>query len=154
MTRRAKVTLVGVLASIVVLLVVVLGLPILLRSRIRRNEAFAVNSLRKIVAVESTYAKSHPRQGFNCDPFRSAGRSGVLDEMLPIREIFEQSSTYHYRFEFSNCSAAGYSIAANFLDPGPIAPYTFCSDQRGVIRFEPDSSRCDEKRLVCAGDLP
>lgn len=154
MTRIAKMTLVGAVAIIVVLVVIAIGFPILLRSRIRRNEAFALGSLRRIVAVESAYAKSHPRQGYVCGLFPSAGGGGMPDEIVPIREIFKQSSKYYYNFEFDNCSAVGYRIVANPLYPGPIAPYTFCSDQTGVIRFEPSPSKCGEKSPVWAGDRP
>jgi len=154
MTRIAKMTLVGAVATIVVLVVIVIVLPILLRSRIRRNEAFALGSLRRIVAVESAYAKSHPHQGYACGPFPSAGRGDMPHEIDPIRNIFKQSSTHYYTFEFNNCSAVGYWIVANPLHPGPIAPYTFCSDQTGVIRFEPSLSKCDGMSPVWVSDRP
>lgn len=154
MTRKEKLMLVGALAIIVVPLVIGFGIPSLLRFRLRRKEASARSALRKIVALETAYAKSHPRQGYICGPFPSEDGRHMPDEMLSIRQIFNESSTYYYGFEFNNCSAVGFWIVAK----GPSNDETwwdmFCSDQTGVIHVALVDSECDEKSPVWVSDRP
>jgi hypothetical protein len=137
----ARLPAVAILAAL--LLVAALGVPYLIRHRIRSNEAAALVSLRKIIALSNAYIERTQTVDSVCGRFSPNARNDRL-EQAQVRAVFEDALKHDYQLELSNCSQVGYRIVANPIHSGPIAPYRFCSDQTGVIHFAESSSKCEE----------
>jgi len=82
-----------------------------------------------------------------CELFSSNARNDLW-EQREVREIAEEALKHDYQLEFRNCTQVGYTIVANPIHSGPIAAYTFCSDQTAVIHFAASPSGCDNSSLV------
>ena len=149
MTAKVVMGRLPALAVLAALLLVaaLLGIPYLIRHRIRSNEADALVSLRKIIAIANADIERTQTVDSVCGRFSSNARNDGL-EQAQVRAVFEEALKHDYQLEFRNCSQIGYRIVANPIHPGPIAPYRFCSDQTGVIHFADSSSTCDESSPI------
>jgi hypothetical protein len=150
-TKKARRRVVGILAILLLLTALVVG-PYVIKSRIRSNEASAITSLQKVIALgNASIMESHTLE-FVCGQLSNAQNDKL--EQAQVRAVFEEALKHDYRLEFRNCSQVAYRVVANPMHPGPIAPHTFCSDQTGVIRFAPSPSTCDDNSSVWHGARP
>ncbi len=78
----------------VMLIVAAIAIPNLLRARIQANEASAVFQTRRLVIAETSYANSHPQNGFTCS----------LSELGTISGL-GNGQKHGYQFELQNLPA-------------------------------------------------
>jgi hypothetical protein len=148
----ARLRVVAVLAALL-LVALLLGGPYVIRHRIRSNEAAALVSRRKIIAIENAHMERYNIFGAICDRSSSNARNDTWEQMQ-IHAVIEEAQKHDYQLEFRNCSQVAYSIVANPLHSGPIAPHTFCSDQTAVIHFAPSPSTCDGSNPIWTDTRP
>jgi len=138
----------------IILIIAAIAIPNLLRSRIAANEASAVGSLRTIntgaVTYSASYGNGFPPNLGTLGPPAAAGAvncntASLIDNVLALG----QKSGYNFALNPGaavaaagpGCAAAGgttYFITAAPIPPvGTTGQRSFCSDQSGVIRFDP-----------------
>jgi prepilin-type N-terminal cleavage/methylation domain-containing protein len=134
----------------IILIIAAIAIPNLMRSRMAANEASAANSVRTLTSAEITYATTYPDVGFACTlsylgPYAAIPTStaaGLIDAVL------SSGQKAGYSFALSNCNgtpALSVSINANPVSGGGIRK--FCSDQSGVVRFDPGTGNCTPTSL-------
>jgi hypothetical protein len=148
----ARLRVVAVLAALL-LVALLVGSPYVIRHRIRSNEAAALVSLRKIIALANTYIERNQTVDSVCGRFSSNAQNDRV-EQAQVRAVFEEALKHDYQLEFTNCSQVAYRVVASPIHPGPIAPNRFCSDQTGVIHFTESSSTCDESSPIWVDRRP
>ena len=133
----------------IILIIAAIAIPNLLRSRIAANEASAVGSLRTLNTAEITYNTTYPNVGFTCglaalgpatgSPTSSA--AGLIDGNLA------SGNKSGYTFALTNCpTATGSSIVVSYQTTatpqsvGTTGQRGFCSDNSGVIKYDPGGS--------------
>ena len=134
----------GYLGLAFIPLLIIAGIPNLLRARIAGNEASAVSALRVVTTAEINYQQEHPDKGFTCDlgELKSAGK---------IDSSIARGTKNGYAFSLQNCWAGAnaavekYQVLARPLRRNQTGRRTFCSDESAVIRT--DSSESIERCL-------
>jgi type IV pilus assembly protein PilA len=144
----------------IILIIAAIAIPSLLRSKIAAQDASAVASVRTIVTGQATYASSYTDQGFTAlanlgQPVAPATpdstKAGLIDDVL--------ASGNKSGFTFASSGSGGDAAAT---PPVPNSKFTasalpnsdatgsriFCTNEQGVIRFEPyvaadAASKCD-----------
>ena len=136
----------------IILIIAAIAIPNLLRSRMAANEASAVGSLRTINTAEVTYSTTYPNIGFaatlaslggttaTCsNPLGAAAANACLiDDVLSLQGI-----NSGYTFAAVGVAGGGSPLLVTYTSqsspsvPGQSGQRFFCSDQSGVIRFNP-----------------
>ena len=146
--RSAVFSILGVIT--VFLIVAAILIPGQVDSRVARNEASAIGSLRALTTLQRRYAADNPSKGFACElaQLRAVAlRNGESDH-----EALLVSQTYAgYRFSLSGCEAdpngavVRYKATAIPSLPGETGVRAFCTDQTGELRYgvngSPESCR-------------
>ena len=129
----------GIAMMPMILIIAAIAIPNLLRARIAANEASAVSSVRLLNATEVSYAERHRDTGFSCKLEDLAG-SG-LDQALAT------GKKHGYVFMLQNCSpdAAGgpntkFQVVVYPEIKSQSGIRAFCSDESGVIKYDPSGS--------------
>jgi type IV pilus assembly protein PilA len=148
-------TLIELLIVVAIILVIAaIAIPNLLRARIAANEASAVGSVRTINTASNTYSSTYGNGfpptlaavGTGSPPAAQAScnEAQLIDNVLTIGT--KQGYTFTYAMANPNaaspagCAAAGgnsFLITAVPQAVGQTGQRSFCSDQSGVIRFDP-----------------
>jgi type IV pilus assembly protein PilA len=132
----------------IILIIAAIAIPNLLRARIAVNEASAVGSVRSIVTAEVSYSSTWgvgfgatiANLGGAIPCTASATTACVLD---PIITVTGQKSGY--KLTATGAGGAGTAVspdtsfeaAAVPVTVGTTGQRTFCSDESGVVRFDP-----------------
>jgi prepilin-type N-terminal cleavage/methylation domain-containing protein len=137
----------------IILIIAVISIPNLLRSRLSANEASAVDSLRTMTTAAVTYSFTYG-DGFppNLAAMGTAtppSAAATCDEAQLIDNILTSGTKSGYTFTYTmananvikspGCSNPGgnsYFIEAHPQTIGQTGQRSFCSDQAGVIRFD------------------
>jgi len=138
----------------IILIIAAIAIPNLLRSRMAANEASAVGTLRVLVTgavtYNSTYGNGFPPSlaalgGVNpatCD------KSNLVDNLITTAPNQKSGYAFSYTMTAPNLAAAAGCAAAGGsgfeADGGPIVAGStgqrrFCTDESGVIRFDPNT---------------
>ena len=139
------------LAGVGGLLLVALLLPVLDGPRSRRyaNESAAVSRLRALNSVEKTFSAAHVDKGFVCElpPFKAA-ESG--ENSVDYPPIFIMTGTYSgYKFVLSNCRTDAKGVVVHYeatavpVERGRTGLRAFCTDDSGLLWYDPDGSAED-----------
>jgi type IV pilus assembly protein PilA len=133
----------------IILIIAAIAIPNLLRSRMAANEASAVGSVRTINTSAVTYSSTYPNQGFPATlgalggvspcPGATQAAACLLDNVLAL------GTKSGYTFVWTGDGATpsvGYTINATPVTVGTTGQRMFCSDQSGVIRFDPSGAGC------------
>jgi prepilin-type N-terminal cleavage/methylation domain-containing protein len=167
--KRAKgFSLIELLIVVAIILIIAgIGIPNYMRSRMSANEAAAVASLRNIstgsVVYSSTYGNGYPPSlltlgpppgnpsGANCD------HANLIDDVvangLKSGFLFTYAMANPNATKPGGCSNAGgnsYFITAIPQAVGQTGQRSFCSDQSGVIRFDPTGNGIDSDAACLA----
>ncbi len=139
----------------IILIIAAIAIPNLLRSRIAANEASAVGSIRTINTSEVTYASTYPNVGFSASlPVLGGGASPaatctasstsacLLDNVLALATAAGSAKSGYYFTYATNAGGGGtlnttYTVLGDPAVAGQTGQRHFCSDQSGVIRFDP-----------------
>jgi type IV pilus assembly protein PilA len=144
----------------IILIIAAIAIPNLLRAKISANESSAVGSIRTINTSEVSYATTYgtgyapaltnlggvtpctASAATACliDPFLSAGtKSGYTFQALPNTGAGTTISPF-----------TGVEVTANPLNVGTTGQRSFCSDQSGVIRYDPAGAVMGTGAGACA----
>lgn len=120
-----------------ILIVAAIAIPNLLRARIAANEASAVGEVRALNTAEVNYSVA-PEAGFTCS---LSDLGGSMD--VPLAGGRKSG----YVFALSGCAAettrgpnVKYQVVAYPFAYNQSGVRAFCSDEAGIIRFEPSGS--------------
>jgi len=148
MRRQKGFSLIELLIVVAIILIIAaIAIPNLLRSRISANEASAVGSLRSINTAEVSYSSTYPDSGYACSlgvlgpttGTPSATAAGLIDGVLA------SGTKSGYSIAVGGCSgtpAMAYTINASPVMPNQSGIRLFCSDQTGIIRYDPGTGTC------------
>ena len=138
----------------IILIIAAIAIPNLLRSRIAAAEASAVGSLRTMntgaVSYSSTYGNGFPPTLAAMGTANPPGANASCNEGQFVDNVLTAGRKQGYTFTYTmgnvnattpnGCAAAGgssYFISAVPQTVGQTGQRSFCTDQSGVIRFDP-----------------
>jgi type IV pilus assembly protein PilA len=139
----------------IILIVAAIAIPNMLRARIAANEAAGVQNVRTITTASltyySTYGNGYPPALVTLGP--SAGVSAtcdnadLIDSVIALAPNTKSGYVYAYAGEIglfpptAGCGAPGfqgYLVTATPTSQGITGQRSFCSDEPGVIHFDPN----------------
>jgi type IV pilus assembly protein PilA len=114
------------------------------------NESAAIHSLGAIQQAELMYSVTYPSHGYACS-LRALGDDSSAgppsaDAAQLLRNNMATGSRDGYIFTIGNCAkvslhgtdrATGYTVTAVPVTPGRTGHRGFCSDESGVIKYDP-----------------
>jgi type IV pilus assembly protein PilA len=132
----------------IILIIAAIAIPNLLRARIAANEASAVGSVRSIVTAEISYnstwglgfAASITNLGGAIPCTASSATACILD---PLITVTGTKSGYKLKATGAGGAATATNPNTTFeasavpVTVGTTGQRTFCSDESGVVRFDP-----------------
>ncbi len=137
-----------VMAIIAILMLI--AIPTVGSLKKKANEMSAQKSLQTILSAENMYESNYPTNGFACainqlggDP--KSGPPSAMSAQL-IQPDLASGIKSGYIFNIANCSKinaggtdriTGYSLTAIPQTVGATGDRAFCSDQSGIIKFDP-----------------
>jgi type IV pilus assembly protein PilA len=133
----------------IILIIAAIAIPNLLRSRIAANESSAVGSIRTINTAEVTYASTYPDVGYPAGLAELGGAEPCIPTTATaciIDQVLAAGTKSGYNFQAVGGGAVPRVLFTN--NAAPVVPNqsgirSFCSDQSGVIRFDPAGALCD-----------
>jgi type II secretory pathway pseudopilin PulG len=134
----------------IILIIAAIAIPNLLRARIAANEVSAVHSVRRIHTAEVTYYLANPGAGYTCTLSNLAGSERVssVAKARLIDDRLASGTKNGYQFIVRNCiqpekGEGKYQLVAYPVSPNQTGVKAFCTDETGVIRFDPTGSPDD-----------
>jgi type IV pilus assembly protein PilA len=138
----------------VILIVAAIAVPNFLRSRMRANEASAVASLRVLNTAAVTYSITYPTLGFPAQLTTLGGVnpcSASSTQACLIDDTLAQGAKSGYTFVWTGDGATpsiSYIVTGTPQAVGATGQRMFCTDQSGVIRYDPTGSGCTNVSIV------
>jgi type IV pilus assembly protein PilA len=148
----------------IILIIAAIAIPNLLRARIAANEASAVGSVRTVVtsavAYSSTWGSGFPTNltvlGGAGAGAATCGTAGLIDAVLAAG----QKSGYNFvltgdgKYAGGACAASvgsnTFAVSAVPIPPiGTTGQRSFCSDESGVVRFDPTGAAAPNTDVAC-----
>jgi type IV pilus assembly protein PilA len=133
----------------IILIIAAIAIPNLLKSRMAANESSAVGSLRTYNTAFVTYAAQCPALGFPKDlPTIGPGigdctAANIVDNVLGLAAPVKSGYTFVYTPAAAiNGVIFTYGTTATPATVGTTGQRMFCSDQTGVIRYDPSGAGC------------
>lgn len=132
----------------IILIISAIAIPNYLRSRMQANEASAVGSTRIINTAAVTYASTYVANGY---PAALANLGGVnpciatVAAACLIDDALATGTKSGYTFIWNGDGATpsvAYTLTATPQVVGSSGQRMFCTDQTGVIRFDPTGAGC------------
>jgi type IV pilus assembly protein PilA len=138
----------------VILIIAAIAVPNFLRSRLRANEASAVASLRVINTAAVTYSLTYPDVGFpaqltilgGANPCSSSSTQACL-----IDDLLSQGAKAGYSFVWTGDGATpsvAFTLTGTPQVIGASGQRMFCTDQTGVIYYDPSGSGCSNSSSI------
>jgi type IV pilus assembly protein PilA len=133
----------------IILIISAIAIPSYLRSRMQANEASAVGSVRMINTSAVTYSSTYVDVGYptnmtdmgGADPCSASSTTACI-----LEETIALGTKSGYSFVWTGdgvTPSVGYTLTGTPLVVGGSGQRMFCSDQTGVIRFEPSGAGCN-----------
>ncbi len=138
----------------VILIIAAIAVPNFLRSRMRANEASAVASLRVLNTAAVTYSITYPDMGFPAQLTTLGGVnpcSASSTQACLIDDYLAQGTKAGYSFVWTGDGATpsiAFTVTGTPVAVGASGQRMFCTDQSGVIRYDPTGSGCTLASLV------
>ena len=132
----------------VILIIAAIAIPSFMRSRMRANEANAVAALHVIHTAAVTYSATYTDLGYpatlislgGANPCTAAStQSCMLDDQLA------QGLKDGYSFVWTGdglTPSVGFTLTAKPVSVGSSGQTMYCTDQSGVIFYDPSGSGC------------
>ena len=137
-----------VMAIIAILMLI--AIPTVGSLKKKANDLSAIQSIHTIINAQNMYESNYPTNGFSCsltalggDP-KSGAPSPTSSQL--IQPDLASGLKSGYIFNITNCSKinaggtdriTGYSITAVPQTVGSTGDRAFCSDQSGIIKYDP-----------------
>ena len=135
----------------IILIISAIAIPNFLRSRMRANEASAVASVRAITTAAMTYSITYPDLNFPatlaalgsatpCTPSSASSTGACL-----IDEVLAGGTKSGYTFVWTGdglVPSVAFTLTATPQAIGSSGQNMYCTDQAGVIRFDPTGAAC------------
>ena len=149
MRNRNGFSLIELLLVVTVILIIsAIAVPNFLRSRQRANEASAVASIRVINTAAVTYSMTYPDLGYpalmttlgGANPCTASSTQACL-----LDDLLAQGVKNGYSFAWAGDGAipsVTYAITGTPQVLGSTGQRMFCTDQTGVIHYDPSGSGC------------
>jgi len=149
MAKEQGFSLIELLIVVAIILIIsAIAIPSYLRSRMQANEASAVSSVRMINTAAITYSSTYPNLGYptaltdmgGANPCTASSTTACL-----LEDTLAQGTKSGYTFVWTGDGAtpsAAYTLTATPLVVGGSGQRMFCSDQTGVIRYDPSGAGC------------
>jgi hypothetical protein len=141
--RYSVFRILGVVTFALILAAIII--PHQLVSRVARDEASAMTTLRRLTSLQLQYATSHSSEGFACELARL--RDGTPPKGKYGNEEFRVSDAYEgYKFSLTGCEfdANGivihYTVTAVPILSGKTGFRAFCSDETGQLWYDVNGS--------------
>ena len=139
----------------IILIISAMAIPNFLRSRLRANEASAVASLRMINTASITYSITYPDMGFPAQLSNLGGASpcatATSAQACLIDDTLAQGTKSGYLFVLTGDGAVpsfSFIITGTPQAVGSTGQLMYCTDQTGVIHFDPTGSGCTNASLA------
>jgi len=138
----------------VILIIAAIAVPSFLRSRLRANEASAVASLRVINTAAITYSMTYSANGFPALLTNLGGATPCVASSVTaclIDDNLAQGAKSGYSFVWTgdgNVPSVAFSITGTPQIIGASGQRMYCTDQSGVIHFDPSGAGCTLASLV------
>ena len=138
----------------VILIVASIAVPNFLKSRLRANEASAVASLRMINTAAITYSITYPDLGFPAQLTALGGANPCVASSAQaclIDDNLAQGNKSGYNFVWTGDGAipsVTFIITGTPQAVGGSGQRMFCTDQTGLIHYDPSGSGCTSTSLV------
>ena len=149
MRNRNGFSLIELLLVVTVILIIsAIAVPNFLRSRQRANEASAVASIRVINTASVTYSMTYPNLGYPASLATLGGANPCTAspaQACLIDDLIAQGVKSGYSFIWTGDGATPsvtYLITGTPQVVGSTGQRMFCTDQTGVIRYDPTGSGC------------
>jgi type IV pilus assembly protein PilA len=134
----------------IILILMLMAIPTIGSLKKKANETSAINSLQQISAAEEQYDSSYPANGYACELSALGGDPHSGAPSLTGAQLVQSDLATGYKsgyvFTISNCSKVtangtdritGYTITALPQTVGKTGDRGFCSDQFGIIKYDP-----------------
>jgi type IV pilus assembly protein PilA len=155
MRKQKGFSLIELLLVVAVILIIsAIAVPNFLRSRLRANEASAVASLRVINTAAVTYAITYPDIGFPALLNTLGGANPCLassTQACLLDDILSQGAKGGYSFVWTGdgfTPSVSFTLTGTPQAIGASGQNMFCSDQSGVIHYDPSGSGCTLSSLI------
>jgi type IV pilus assembly protein PilA len=155
MRNRNGFSLIELLLVVAVILIIsAIAVPNFLRSRERANEASAVASIRVINTASVTYSMTYPDMGY---PALLTNLGGVNPcdatpaQACLIDDLLAQGTRGGYTFVWAGdglTPSVSYTLTGTPQVVGSSGQRMFCTDQTGVIRYDPSGAGCNGSSLL------
>ena len=139
----------------IILIISAMAIPNFLRSRLRANEASAVASLRMINTAAITYSITYPDMGFPAQLSNLGGASpcatATSAQACLIDDTLAQGTKSGYLFVLTGDGAVpsfSFIITGTPQAVGSTGQLMYCTDQTGVIHYDPTGSGCTNASFV------
>jgi type IV pilus assembly protein PilA len=133
----------------IILIISAIAIPSYLRSRMQANEASAVGSVRMINTSAVTYSSTYVNVGFPANMADMGGAnpcSASSTTACILEDTIAQGRKSGYSFVWTGDGATpsvAYSLTGTPLVVGGSGQRMICTDQTGVIRYDPSGAGCD-----------
>ena len=133
----------------IILIISAIAIPNYLRSRMQANEASAIGSVRMINTSAVTYSSTYVDVGFPTNMVDMGGAnpcSATSTTACILEDTLAQGTKSGYSFVLTGDGATpsvSYTLTATPLNVGSSGQRQFCTDQAGVIRYDPSGAGCN-----------
>ena len=149
MKKQKGFSLIELLIVVAIILIIsAIAIPSYLRSRMQANEASAVSSLRMINTAAVTYSSTYVDIGFPASLANLGGANPCIPSSTSacmLDELISLGTKSGYSFVWAGDGATpsyAYTVDGTPLVVGGSGQRMFCSDQTGVIHYEPSGAGC------------
>ena len=150
MVKQRGFSLIELLIVVAIILIIsAIAIPSYLRSRMQANEASAVGSLRMVNTSAVTYSSTYLNVGFPTNMADMGGANpctATSTTACILEDSIAQGTKSGYSFLWVGDGATpsvSYSLTATPLNVGGSGQRQFCTDQAGVIRYDPSGAGCN-----------
>jgi prepilin-type N-terminal cleavage/methylation domain-containing protein len=139
----------------IILIISAMAIPNFLRSRLRANEASAVASLRMINSAAVIYSINYPDMGFPAQLTTLGGANPCATassaQACLIDDTLAQGTKSGYLFVLTGDGAVpsfSFIVTGTPQAIGSTGQLMYCTDQTGVIHYDPTGSGCTNASLA------
>jgi type IV pilus assembly protein PilA len=137
-----------VMAIIAILMLI--AIPTVGSLKKKANEMSAQKSVQTIISAQNMFESNYPTSGFSCSLTALGGDPKIGAPSATAAQLIQPDLASGFKsgyiFNISNCSKVnaggsdritGYNITATPQTVGSTGDRAFCSDQSGIIKFDP-----------------